>query len=75
MTTRFPHPSWRAVTLVAALTALTACSTRFDSLLPDRRPDYRQSKPAQRLEVPPDLTSSTIDDTLVVPEINPAGSA
>ena len=49
--------------LVAALMALTACSTRFDTLLPDRRPDYRQSKPAQRLEVPPDLTSSTIDDT------------
>jgi outer membrane protein assembly factor BamC len=75
MTTPFPHPSWRAATLVVALTALTACSTRFDTLLPDRRPDYRQSKPAQRLEVPPDLTSSTIDDTLVVPEINPAGSA
>ena len=75
MTTPFSHPSWRAATLVAALTALTACSTRFDTLLPDRRPDYRQSKVTQRLEVPPDLTSSTIDDTLVVPEINPAGSA
>ena len=75
MTTLFSHPSWRAATLVAALTALTACSTRFDTLLPDRRPDYRQSKVTQRLEVPPDLTSSTIDDTLVVPEINPAGSA
>jgi outer membrane protein assembly factor BamC len=75
MTTRFPHPSWRATTLVAALTALTACSTNFDTLLPDRRPDYRQSKLSQTLEVPPDLTSSTIDDTLVVPEINPAGSA
>ncbi len=75
MTTRFPSPSWRATILVAALTALTACSTNFDTLLPDRRPDYRQSKAAQTLEVPPDLTSSTIDDTLVVPEINPAGSA
>ena len=75
MTTRFSPPSWRAATLVAALTALTACSTSFDTLLPDRRPDYRQSKPGQTLEVPPDLTSSTIDDTLVVPEIDPAGSA
>ena len=75
MTIRFPLPARRAATLAAALTALTACSTSFDTLLPDRRPDYRQSKPAQRLEVPPDLTSSTIDDTLVVPEINPAGSA
>jgi outer membrane protein assembly factor BamC len=75
MTIRFSSPSWRVTTLVAVLTALTACSTSFDSLLPDRRPDYRQSKPGQTLEVPPDLTSSTIDDTLVVPEINPAGSA
>ncbi len=75
MTTRFPFPPWRATTLFAVLTALTACSTSFDTLLPDRRPDYRQSKVTQTLEVPPDLTSSTIDDTLVVPEINPAGSA
>ena len=66
MTIRFSSSSGRAATLVAALAALTACSTSFDTLLPDRRPDYRQSKPAQRLEVPPDLTSSTIDDTLVV---------
>ncbi|MFO7641526.1 MAG: outer membrane protein assembly factor BamC, partial [Candidatus Competibacteraceae bacterium] len=41
----------------------------------DRRPDYRQSTLTRTLEVPPDLTSSTIDDTLVVPEIDPAGSA
>lgn len=75
MTTRLSSPPWRAAPLVAALTMLTACSTTFDTLLPDRRPDYRQSKPGQALEVPPDLTSSTIDDTLVVPEINPAGSA
>ena len=75
MTTRFPLFSRRAATLVAVLTALTACSTSFDTLLPDRRPDYRQGKVTQKLDVPPDLTSSTIDDTLVVPEINPAGSA
>jgi outer membrane protein assembly factor BamC len=34
-----------------------------------------ESTLAQPLEIPPDLTSSTIDDTLVVPELNPAGSA
>jgi len=75
MTIRFSSSSWRFVPLAVAVAVLAACSTSFDTLLPDRRPDYRQSKPAQRLEVPPDLTSSTIDDTLVVPEINPAGSA
>ena len=57
------------------LVTLTACSTNFDTLLPDRRPDYRQSKVVSKLEVPPDLTASTIDDTLVVPEINPTSSA
>ncbi|HOB61053.1 MAG TPA: outer membrane protein assembly factor BamC [Candidatus Competibacteraceae bacterium] len=60
---------------VAVLTALSGCSKSFDTLLPDRRPDYKQSTQTQRLEIPPDLTSSTIDDTLVVPEINPNGSA
>ncbi len=74
MTIRLPSPLRRAAALTA-LTALTACSTNFDTLLPDRRPDYRQSKVASKLEVPPDLTSSTIDDTLVVPEINPTSSA
>jgi outer membrane protein assembly factor BamC len=71
----FFHPLWRAAILMAALVALTACSTRFDSIVPDRRPDYRQSTLTQPLEVPPDLTSSTIDDTLLVPEIDPVGSA
>ena len=71
----FFHPLWRAATLVAVLAILAACSTRFDSVVPDRRPDYRQSTLTQPLEVPPDLTSSTIDDTLLVPEIDPVGSA
>ncbi len=75
MTKRFPLPLWRITIPAAALTALTACSTNLDTLLPDRRPDYRKSTLAQPLEIPPDLTASTIDDTLVVPELNPASSA
>jgi len=76
MIVRFSFSPWRAIPLTAAvLAALSGCSKSFDTLLPDRRPDYRQSTLAQPLEIPPDLTSSTIDDTLVVPEINPAGSA
>ena len=73
--TRFNPPLWRAVVPVVTLTLLAACSTSLDTLLPDRRPDYRKSTLAQPLEIPPDLTASTIDDTLVVPELNPAGSA
>lgn len=67
---------WRLTALgVVGVMTLAGCSKSFDTLLPDRRPDYRQSTIAQPLEIPPDLTASTIDDTLVVPEINPAGSA
>lgn len=76
MTTRFSLSTRCATAVsVAVLTALSGCSKSFDNLLPDRRPDYKQSTQTQRLEIPPDLTSSTIDDTLVVPEINPNSSA
>lgn len=55
------------------LALLAACSSQ--SLIPDRRPDYRQAREAPTLELPPDLTSSTIDDTLKVPELNPGRQA
>ena len=72
----FSFSPWRATALAAAALAVSSgCSTNFDTLLPDRRPDYRQSTVSQPLEIPPDLTSSTIDDTLLVPELNPTGSA
>ena len=52
----------RAVALsVAVAAALSGCSKSFDTLLPDRRPDYKQSTLAQPLEIPPDLTGSTMD--------------
>ena len=68
---------WRVVVLgVTLVTLLAGCSKSFDTLLPDRRPDYRQSAvSSQPLEIPPDLTASTIDDTLAVPEISPTASA
>ncbi len=76
MTIRFSVSPWRAAALAfAVLTVFSGCSTSFDTLLPDRRPDYRKSTVSQPLEIPPDLTSSTIDDTLLVPELNPSASA
>ncbi|MFZ1827778.1 MAG: outer membrane protein assembly factor BamC [Candidatus Competibacteraceae bacterium] len=76
MIMQISHFPWRTATLVTAVAiALSGCSKSFDTLLPDRRPDYRQSTISQPLEIPPDLTASTIDDTLIVPEINPSGSA
>lgn len=76
MIMQISHFPWRTATLFTAVAiALSGCSKSFDTLLPDRRPDYRQSTISQPLEIPPDLTASTIDDTLIVPEINPSGSA
>lgn len=71
----FAQLLWRALGLAALSFLLYGCSWNLEQLAPDRRPDYRESKVANRLEVPPDLTASTIDDTLAVPEINPTGSA
>jgi len=72
MTTVMTPRRWLAVLV---LLAVAGCTKTFDELLPDRRPDYRQTQVANPLEIPPDLTESTIDDTLLVPELNPTGSA
>ena len=58
---------------LAAL-VLVACST-VEEYVPDRRADYKKARSVDTLEIPPDLTSSAIDETLVVPELTPAGSA
>lgn len=71
---RLPLPFVRAAAVASALGLLAACSST-DSVLPDRRADYRQAKPGAQLELPPDLTTSTIDDTLKVPELSPSGQA
>lgn len=61
---------------LAVLLTLAACSNAdIASSLPDNRPNYKQSRVANPLEVPPDLTQSSIDDALAVPELSGAGSA
>ncbi len=52
------------------LTLLAACDTlpNVEGMLPDRKVEYKKSKQAEKnLEVPPDLTSSSISDSLVIP--------
>ncbi len=71
----FAQLLWRVLGLATLSFTLCACSWNLEDMVPDRRPDYRESKLTNRLEVPPDLTASTIDDTLAVPELNPTGSA
>ena len=48
-----------------------------EEFLPDeKKVDYRKTAEIPTLEVPPDLTSSSIDDGLIVPDISPvAGTA
>lgn len=70
---QLPKPFLIRAAGALTLLGLAACS--IDSLVPDRRPDYRQSATLEPLEVPPDLTASTLDDSLVVPELNPTGIA
>lgn len=58
----------RALSLIALLTAaglLGACST-WNKIVGDKA-DYKQSRSEPSLEIPPDLSSATIEDGLAVP--------
>lgn len=49
---------------------LQACSSAdLTDALPDNRPNYKQSRVTNSLEIPPDLTQSSLDDSLQVPEL------
>ena len=43
------------------------CSGTLEDVFPDRQPSYKSSRSAPPLEIPPDLTSSTIRDSLQIP--------
>ena len=62
---------------LGTILALTACSSTgsLTDKLPDRRPDYRQSNVSRTLEIPPDLSRSSIDDQMSVPGLNPSAVA
>jgi outer membrane protein assembly factor BamC len=70
----------RRGTLCAAIVlslALSGCSRlpRLDEVLPDKRKEYQKSESLPDLEVPPDLTTDRIQDSLAVPEISADGTA
>jgi outer membrane protein assembly factor BamC len=73
---QFPNP-FRIAGAVLLTVVLGACSTITgpDGLLPDRRVEYKQSRSIDPLEVPPDLTSSSIEDGMAVPDLAPSASA
>jgi outer membrane protein assembly factor BamC len=49
------------------LQSITACSW-FEGMFPDRSQDYDKAKTTSSLEVPPDLTTTSVTDALVVPD-------
>lgn len=53
-----------ALVLVAQLTGCGLLGRMF----PDRSEDYKKAKTAEPLEVPPDLTTTTLGDALAVPD-------
>lgn len=71
--------SFQSIILALFFTVLTACTSLANKLdevnEPSEKTDYKKSQTLPKLEIPPDLTSSSIDDSLAVPDIDPAGTA
>ncbi|MCP4126460.1 MAG: outer membrane protein assembly factor BamC, partial [Gammaproteobacteria bacterium] len=68
----------KLVLLSLLLTLLAGCNTlpNVEEMLPDRKVEYKKSKQAEEnLEVPPDLSSSSISDSLVIPGAQGSSSA
>lgn len=71
----------KRILVLSALAVIIAGCGAIDSVkeefLPDKKKvDYREAREEPTLEIPPDLTSSTIDDGLIIPDLGPgSGSA
>jgi len=57
------------IIIVLTLFALAGCSVlpSLDDVLPDKRTEYKKSDSLPDLEVPPDLTSQSINDSMAIP--------
>lgn len=54
--------------IICLIFLLPGCSSDVGNLLPDRKVEYKKQQVAEKdLEVPPDLTKSTISDAMSVP--------
>ena len=56
--------------LAAGALLAAGCSGTLEDVVPERQPTYKSSRSAPPLEVPPDLTSATVGDTLLVPDVD-----
>ncbi len=66
----------KSVLLVGFIVALlSGCSStpKVSDVVRDGEADYKTSRSLPPLEVPPDLSTSAIEDTMVVPDAGPAG--
>lgn len=56
--------------LAAGAVLAGGCSGTLEDVLPDRQPSYKSSRTGTPLEIPPDLSSSTIRDSLQIPGVD-----
>jgi len=62
--------------LLSVLLVGCGAMPNVDDILPDKKVEYKKAKNAgENLEVPPDLTRSSINDSLIVPDATGRGSA
>jgi len=67
--------STKLALVIAVASVLSACAA-LDDTFAGRKVDYKkQSRDVEPLEIPPDLTTATYDELMVVPDINTGGSA
>jgi outer membrane protein assembly factor BamC len=61
--------------LMMAALLLVACETKMSDVLPDRKVEYKKQRVAEEdLEIPPDLSSDTIVESMPVPGVTPTAT-
>ncbi len=67
----------RSTGLVAGVLVIAGCAwfPTFDEVTLDKQKEYQKSQSLPDLEVPPDLTTDSIRDTLAVPDVDASGTA
>jgi outer membrane protein assembly factor BamC len=60
---------WKIVSCGLLFVTVVGCSTT-DKTVPESHVDYKKSQTVPALEIPPDLTSTSINDELVIPKGN-----
>jgi outer membrane protein assembly factor BamC len=64
----------RTAVVLILLAGVSSCQyvPSLDEVLPDRRKEYREARSLPDLEIPPDLTADSINDSMKIPGEEPA---